>query len=202
MTMKKQNMTARLAAFSTAIVLFALAGSGCIFDTRDAKPPEPGVDQIALDDAIDVFASMRVGLEEDAVSNYERAIGDAFVFSPLLDDSLDQNFTGPPNAFANWTRQIERDVTSLLLSDAKTIDVEFNASEEISENTYVRFRTNYELSVVLVGDTATTTYKGVAFIDVRRMGGIWQVEYWDEIEPVGNFTTWGFLRGTLRQRVQ
>lgn len=196
-----KRLKAFSATFSTAVVVLALLGSGCIFDARDADPPDTEGTQIPLDDAIDVFTSMREGLEKDAMSNYERAIADEFIFSPLLDDSLDLNFTGPPNAFENWTRDVERDVTNLLLSETRSIDVGFTPSEEISENNFVRFRTSYDLTLVsAAGDTAI--YRGVAFLDVRRSGGVWKVVYWDEIEPEEGFSSWGFLRGTLRQRLQ
>jgi hypothetical protein len=201
MSKRNQHMTARLTAFSMAIALFVGAGSGCIFDTRPANKPKDDGNQIPLDDAIDVFTSMREGLENDVVSNYERAISDDFVFSPLLDDSLDLNFTGPPNAFENWTREVERDVTNLLLSETRSIDLDFTASAEIDENNFVRYRTSYVLTVVGAASD-TTIYRGVAFIDVRRSGGVWNVVYWDEIEPEEGFFSWGYLRGTLRQRLQ
>jgi hypothetical protein len=201
MKAKKRYMVPRLTVFAVAMLTLALAGSGCIFSTRDAEPPDKGAVQISLDDPQDVFVAMREGLEKDAVSSYERAIGDDFIFSPLLDDSLDQNFIGPPSAFEGWNREVELDVTNLLLSEADTVRVDFSPSPLINDNTFVRFKTTYSIRVVLRADGSSTTYEGVANIDVRRIGGIWQVEYWDEIATVGGASTWGFLRGILRQRL-
>ena len=52
-------------------------------------------------------------------------------------------------------------------------------------------------------ETGAITYRGVALFYVRRGGsGQWRLEFWDEIEPVGNADTWGFLRGRTRERLQ
>jgi hypothetical protein len=201
--MKKETRHMRTIGFALAMLAFATLAGGCLFDTREAQEPATDTGQITLDDALDVFASMRSGLENDASANYERAIGDEFIFSPLLDDSLDQAFAGVvPSPYADWTKEVERDVTNLLLSDADTIQVEFTPSALINENTFVRYRTQYALRVVLRTGGSAATYEGVAYIDVRRIRGNWQVTYWDEIEPVEGASTWGFLRGTLRQRLQ
>jgi hypothetical protein len=159
-------------------------------------PPGAGEEQVVFDDPIDVFLGLRKGLEEDAFSNYERAIGDDFVFSPLPSDSLDPTF--PPGTFDDWTRQVELDVMRLVDSEAGSIEVEFTPSRLIDENTFVRYETEYTLTFVPRGGGDPEIYAGVAFIDVRRIGGVWQVTYWDESEPDDTYPSWGFLRGFYR----
>jgi hypothetical protein len=201
--MKRTNRMTRPVAFAAALVLAALMGAGCIFDTRSAQAPGGSdVPQIPLDDAIDVFTSMETGLEGDAIANYQRALSDEFIFSPLLDDSLDQTFAGnDPSVYNGWTKDVEIEVTNLLLSEYDSLTVDFGPSVLIDENTFVRYRASYSIRGVPSAGGEAATYKGVAHIDVQREGGVWQVIYWDEVEPVEGFRTWGFLRGILRQRL-
>jgi hypothetical protein len=185
----------RLALFTLAIAAFAALGSGCLFDTRPANAPVVDGGGVVFDDPEDVFQGMRSGLESNRFSEYERALGDDFIFSPLLSDSLDQTFT--PTTFSGWTRQVERDVMLLVVSEADSIQVEFTPKRLIDTNSYVQYRTEYRLRVVpRNGDAAV--YAGVALLDVRRIRGQWQVTYWDEIGRVDPYQTWGFLRGITR----
>lgn len=191
----------RVATFTATTTILAFVGSGCLFDARDAERPpiEGGGTVIIFDDPQDVLAGMRVGFEEDAFSNYERAIGDDFIFSPLLDDSLDQTFNA--TTFAGWNRDVELEVARLILSEADTIDVEFNPQAVIDQNTFVRYETSYSISVSPRVDGPPTVYQGIANIDVLKVGGIWQVVYWDEVEPDDIYRSWGFLRGLTRQKL-
>lgn len=201
MTTRHVHMLRRLGALSAALAALVLLGSGCLFDTRDANPPTEEGTQIIFDDPEDVFTGLRVALEGDAFSNYERATSDAFIFSPLLEDSLSPSF--PPDIFDDWTRQVELDVARVIISEADTINVNFDLSTQINTNTFVRFRVTYSLRFVPRSDEKPTVYEGKADIDVRRLGGVWQMEYWDEVSRVGvNENTWGVLRGLYRGLVQ
>ena len=138
-------------------------------------------------------------LKQDA--NYERAISTSFVFSPTLQDSLDQNFIGT-GVFDNWNKTREMDALGLLLADAKTLRSEFSPSVLINKNTFVRYRVDYELLVIQQATpTDTTLYKGQAFFDVRNESGNWRLTFWDENDTVEGFSTWGYLRGILGLRL-
>jgi hypothetical protein len=140
-------------------------------------------------------------LESEQDAAYERAISERFVFSPTQEDSLDQTFAGT-TVYEGWTKDVEMDVLGLLLSDAQTIEVEFNPSILINQTTFVRFRVEYALGVVNVATpTDTTLYEGVAQFDVRNEGGNWRLTFWDEIETVPDRNTWGYLKGILRLRL-
>lgn len=188
----------RAASFAVVMMAVAIAASGCLFEAREADPPPVagGGDVIIFDDPQDVFTGLRVGLEDDNFSNYDRAIGDDFIFSPLLDDSLDQTFNA--TTFANWNRDVELEVARLILSESDTIDVEFNPAAVIDQNTFVRFETSYSISVSPRVDGPPSVYQGIANVDVRKIGGIWQVVFWDEVEPDDKLPSWGFLRGVNR----
>jgi hypothetical protein len=45
--------------------------------------------------------------------------------------------------------------------------------------------------------TDTTRYVGVAQFDVENEGGNWRLTFWNDIETVDGFSTWGYLRGIL-----
>jgi hypothetical protein len=180
------------------------ATPACLFDTRDPQDPIPSTEcpVITLDSNEQVFVAMANSLEDcKKDANYERAISTNFVFSPTLTDSLDQNFDGT-GVFTGWTKQVEMDVLNLLLSDAQTIDVEFTPTPIINKNNFVRYRVSYTLDVInKATPTDTTHYGGVAQFDVRNEGGNWRVTFWDEIETVTGKSTWGFLKGILRLRL-
>jgi hypothetical protein len=184
------------------VYVLAILLSGCIFDTREPNPPDPGGEPaIPLDDPLAPFEAMTVALETLKDANYERAISESFVFSPLEQDSLDQTFAGT-DVYANWNRTVELDVLALLISDAQFIDVQFNPTAEGGTTTFQRFRVNYSLRIVNRGaPTDTSMYEGVAYIDNRNEGGNWRVVFWDEIDTVPNQQTWGYLRGILRLRL-
>ncbi|HXV14716.1 MAG TPA: hypothetical protein VEC56_10980 [Candidatus Krumholzibacteria bacterium] len=181
-----------------------VAMSGCLFDTRDAEPPTDGsggCTAIALDVSNAVFEAMTCALESEQDAAYERVISERFVFSPTFDDSTDQTFAGTP-VYDGWNKTVELDVLRLMLSDAQTLAVEFTPSILINQTTFVRYRVEYLLTVVNVATPGDTTqYGGVAQFDVRNEGGNWRLTFWDEIETVPNLSTWGFLKGILRLRL-
>ena len=184
------------------VCLLVLALAGCLFDTRDAEPPDPtggGCGATPLDDPLGVFQAMTCALENQQDAGYERAISSRFVFSPTQQDSLDQTFQGTA-VYDNWNKTVEMDVLRLLLSDAQSLDVSFNPKIKINQTTYVRYEpVNYELRVV--SPTDTIVYAGVARFDVRNEGGNWRLTFWDEIDTVPNRSTWGYLKGILRLRL-
>lgn len=171
----------------------------CLFDTRkdEVIPPDTGGSTISLDAPEKVFVAITQSLTARQDANYERAISTTFIFSPTLTDSLDQNFIGT-GVYDNWNKDREMEVVGRLLADAQTVNAQFFPSVEFQQTTFVRFRVDYELDVInTVAPTVTARYRGVAFFDVRRETGNWRLTYWDEIETVEGFPTWGFLRGVL-----
>jgi hypothetical protein len=160
-----------------------------------------GFRYVACTDPPCVFQAMTVALESGEQANYESAISESFVFSPTLEDSLDQAFDGA-NVYADWNKTVEMDVLGLLIGDAQAIDVEFAPSVLINQNTFVRYSVEYELDVVdLATPTDTTHYGGLAEFDMRLEAGNWRLTYWNEIDSVPDRSTWGYLRGILRLRL-
>ena len=185
--------------FSMLLVL-ALSATmpACLFDTREGAPPDTGGNTISLNDPLQVFVAMRESLNQSQQdANYERALSTQFVFSPTLQDSLDQNFIGS-GVYDNWNKTRELAVLGFFFADAQTIKSEFSPAVEINKNTFVRYRVSYQLDVVSVAMPADTArYRGVAYFDVRNESGNWRLTFWDEIEPVDGFASWGYLRGIL-----
>jgi hypothetical protein len=182
-----------------------LMGNSCFFDTRDAEPPTGDTTVCTLESSGKAFQCMADALEDKQDANYERSLSDNFIFSPTPTDSLDQTFpgcdVGAPNCvYNNWTKDVEMDVVRQLLGDSESLNVDFGSPSIISNrSTFVRYRVTYSLEVVTVAaPTDTTTYKGVAHIDVRNEGGNWRVEFWDEQATVEGSRTWGYLRGITR----
>lgn len=178
-----------------------LLGMGCLFDTRDAEAPDIGGGGCTLDTPEAAFGCMTGAISNQQDADYERSLSETFIFSPTLADSLDQNFVGT-DVYTNWNKQREMDVLGLLFSDAQQTTVLFTPSLLINRNTFVRYKVPYTLEVITaIVPPDTTLYKGVAEIDVRLENGNWRVTFWNEVETVQGYSTWGFLRGILGLRL-
>jgi len=191
----------RAYAAAVAAILAALSMSACIFDARDADPPgSAGEASIILDAPQKVFVAMEASFQKDNDVDYERALSQGFIFSPLLDDSLDQTLIGT-GAYDNWTKDVELEVLRLLQSESN-LEVTFETRALINENTFVRFEAAYVLGVITPGTPPdTTAYSGTSQIDVRNEGGNWRMTYWKDISAELGFRTWGYLRGITRLRL-
>ncbi|HEX5131280.1 MAG TPA: hypothetical protein VFX92_02205 [Candidatus Krumholzibacteria bacterium] len=191
--------TARIRELIVLVLLATvLVVPACLFDTREADDPAQGGNTISLDDPLKVFVALSETLNDSQQdANYERALSTTFIFSPSLQDSLDQNFIGT-GVFDNWNKDREMAVLGRLLADAQTLHAEFNPTAEINKNTFVRFRVEYSLDVVPIAAPADTNqYRGVAYFDVRLESGNWRLTFWDEAEGVDGYPSWGYLRGIL-----
>lgn len=184
-----------------AAILAALSMSACIFDARNADPPgTEGEASIILDAPQKVFVAMEASFEKDNDVDYERALSQGFIFSPLLDDSLDQALFGTC-AYDTWTKDVELEVLRLLQSESN-LEATFETRTLINENTFVRFEAFYVLAVITPGTPPdTTAYSGTSQIDVRNEGGNWRMTYWKDISAELGFRTWGYLRGITRLRL-
>jgi hypothetical protein len=186
----------------TALVTTLLFTS-CLFDSRDAQPPNTGgTGGCILDSPERAFFCMKQALASQQSGDYERSISENFVFSPTVADSLDQAFTGVP-VYDGWNKDVEMQTLNLLLDDTNFTQVDFGTpSRLINKNTFVRWNVSYSLkTVTTAAPTDTVIYKGVAHIDVKNENGNWRVTFWDEAETVAGFSTWGFLRGIQRLRL-
>ena len=182
------------------IAVTGLTLPSCLFDTRDAQDPGDVSGGCTLETPNRAFICMTQAIADQKDADYERSISENFVFSPTVADSLDQTFAGiDPSPYANWDKNTEMTVLGLLFSEAQSTVVDFGSpSRLIDKNTFVRFDVNYTLDVVSGAPPDTVTYKGNAWIDVRNEGGNWRVTFWDEIETVAGFSTWGYLRGIYK----
>jgi len=197
-TTMHMSVGARLAVVMLTVSVLA---TGCLLEPRQPIPPGEGgqdSDWVPPDQPAVVFQNLKTGLENLNGVNYNRSLSDDFGFSPTLQDSLDPSL---PGAYDGWDLSVEEGVTNLMVSEADTIEVDFNQSVNINEADFVQFRVEYTLRVVSQA-TGSTTYKGVAHFDVRRETAGWHLLYWDEVENVDGFSTWGFLKGTLRLQLQ
>lgn len=187
-------------AFVILAVVVASSLGACLFDTRTPHQPDKTGTSVALDSPERVFEAVGKALSSLREADYERALSQSFVFSPLLDDSLDQNFVGT-TAFTGWTKQVELSVLAVLLSESQPITVKWSPSIEVTTTDFVRFRAGYTLTVPSRVSGQTTVYGGSSQIDVRNEGGNWRIVRWEDRAATDSTATWGFLRGTLRLRV-
>lgn len=193
----------RVAVLCLVVVWSMALVSGCsIFEPREAQPPrdvaESGVSYVPPNDASGVFANLKSGIENllDG-ANYKRSLSEDFNFIALLDDQVDLG----TEVYDNWSKEVEEDVLDFMLAGADSIQVEFSPSVSQDETDFVQFRVEYYLRIVLIGGAGTEVYRAVAEFDVRRTSGQWELDLWREIEPVGDFTSWGYLKGYYREQI-
>jgi len=182
-----------------AVYLMSIAG--CLFETRDAQDPSSSGGGCTLDTPEAAFACMTAAISRQQDGDYERSLSETFLFSPTLADSLDQNFIGT-GVYDNWNKDKEMGALGLMFSDAQKTTVSFSPAKLINKNTFVRYSVDYSLDVISATTPPdTTVYKGVAQIDVRLENGNWRVTFWNEVETVDGFSTWGYFRGILGLRL-
>lgn len=201
MNRNKVHMTGRRVVLFTLALLSALMVSACLFEAREATPPDAGSGpSVPLDSPTQPFVAVKTSFEKDNDVDYERALSDGFRFYPLQDDSLDQSLIGT-GAYDNWTKDVELEVVRLLLSEAN-LEVSFETTPRINENTFVRFDVIYVLLEIKPGTPPDTTqYAGTSQIDVRNEGGNWRFTQWRDLSAGPGVRTWGYLRGITRLRL-
>jgi hypothetical protein len=181
----------------TVTILTLTAATGCLFEAREAAPPDSGSTWLVPDDPQRVFQNMENGLEDLTGVNYGRSLNDAFVFSPTLEDSLNPTLAGK---FVNWNIDVENEVTDIILSEASALSVAFTERDPIfSSSVEVKFKVRYELTIITnTAPPDTVSYKGRAQFDMVNGSKGWQLNYWNDEEREIGFATWGFLRGSRR----
>jgi hypothetical protein len=194
-------MTTRRIVLIAMALLSALTVNACLFEAREADPPDSGSGpSVPLDSPTQPFVAIRASFEKDNDVDYERALSEDFRFYPLLDDSLDQSLIGT-GAYDNWTKDVELEVVQLLLSESN-LEVTFETTPLINENTFVRYEATYVLLVITPAvPPDTAQYAGTSQIDVRNEGGNWRFVNWRDISAGPGVRTWGYLRGITRLRL-
>jgi hypothetical protein len=177
----------------TMPALFLCLGCG-LFDTREAEQPGTDTTPWVQPDLPDkVFINLTNGLKDLTGVNYEKSLGDEFVFIPLASD-VDKLGAC---AFDGWNKTVEGAVTQQFLTEASTVAVSFNRTIIRDDADFVDYRVNYELTLTYKRG-GSETFKGVAQFDMQRLGNGWHLIRWTDQEGVEGFATWGYLRGETR----
>jgi hypothetical protein len=174
---------------------------GCIFTPREAEPPNQGEQDtwIPPNSPKDVFLNLTTGLALQRDSNYERSLDPSFTFIPRPEDAA-----LPGLDFSNWTKNVELQVLSRMKSDYPVQrTIQFGTGKEM----------NFEITDVKSGEVdyygpyvitltpssgPAQTYAGKAWFYVKQGTQGWVLLKWEDRDVNGNFSTSGYLRGTLR----
>jgi hypothetical protein len=196
-----QHKTQVLSAGFIAVFVLALFTGCSMFEPRVPEEGDPGDSEafVPANDAAGIFVNIRSGVENLLVgANYERSLADNFMFVPLDQDVIDL----PSVDWSNWTKSVEMTVLRLMLAESRAATVTFNRTVLTSVPERVQFNVTYKLELTSNTSGLVSTYEGVAQFDVRRTAGIWELELWKETAKAGNVTTWGYLKGTLKERLE
>jgi hypothetical protein len=174
---------------------------GCIFEPREAQPPDQGAQDtwIVPNSPKDVFLNLASGLALERDSNYERSLDPTFTFIPRPEDAA-----LPGLDFSNWTKDVELQVLSRMKSDYPVQrTIQFGTGKDMvfdKENVKVS-EAEYEGPYVITltpSSGVAQTYAGKAHFTVRQGSQGWVLVLWQDYDVNGNYSTSGYLRGTLR----
>jgi hypothetical protein len=195
LSIKRQELSKSMVWYLIAGLIFA---TGCLFEPREANPPDSGSTWIKPDFPNKVFTNMETGLEDLSGGNYERSIGVTFTFIPLPGDVAQLG----QEAFNGWNAEIELNVLQKLLGDASKIEVAFTSLNAVKqEGNLSQWEASYNLEITPLSDPSVKEiYQGKARFDFLNGSKGYELVQWEDIEAVVGFPTWGYLRGILRQR--
>ncbi|RJR29749.1 MAG: hypothetical protein C4574_03130 [Candidatus Latescibacterota bacterium] len=187
---------------AAALVFATLSAPGCIFNPRDAEPPDTEEQDpwIVPNTAKDVFLNLTSGFASNKNSNFERSLDPVFHFYPRPEDETNLGSA----VFADWTKDVELSwLTRVKEVYAGERTVQFGddegrfAYEDIQVGT-ATFEGQYLITLDPGDGSDVETYAGIArFIVVQGTLG-WVLTEWRDLDVNGNFATSGYLRGTLR----
>jgi hypothetical protein len=185
------------------MIFVMLAGSGCIFEPREAEKPTGG-DQypwVTPNAAKDVFLNLKSGLAANVDSNYELSLDATFTFGPTDRDSINLG----ADKFANWTKAVEINwlkTVKTLYPGARTIqfgDQNGNFAYENVDTGRATFQGVYSMTLDRGDGSAKEVYAGTARFTIVRGSTGWALTVWRDISDNGTDPTSSYLRGSLRQ---
>lgn len=187
---------------AAALILVLVSAQGCIFDPRDAEPPETEEQDtwIVPNTPKDVFLNLESGWASAKNSNYERSLDPTFRFYPRPEDEA---LFGTPQIFADWTKKVKLQwLTRVKEEYPGTRTIQFgNADGVFAYENWEGSKATYEGQYIIAVDPedgSVETYAGIArFIVVQGTLG-WVLTEWRDLDVNGSFPTSGYLRGSLR----
>ncbi len=180
--------------FSALLPMVLLVFGGCLFSPRNAEDPGgEGTSWVVPDFPEKVFDNMTTGLEDLSGANYEKSLGETFLFIPLPGDK-DQY----PGVFDLWNKTREVEAMNRLISDAKEINLDFKNLTIITQDiSAAQFEGRYDLMVVSKAVADTSIYRGKARFSLKEGSKGWELMQWEDIESDAQYPSWGFLRAQL-----
>jgi hypothetical protein len=187
---------------AAALVFAMLSTQGCIFNPRDAEPPDTEEQDpwIVPNTPKDVFLNLTSGVASSKNSNYERSLDPEFRFYPRPEDEASLGEA----AFADWRKDVELEWLARVKDfypGQRAIqfgDAQGRFAYEDIQVGMATFEGQYLITLDPGDGGDVETYAGIArFIVVQGTQG-WVLTEWRDLDVNGNFATSGYLRGTLR----
>lgn len=191
-------------AVGLALVVGILAGCG-LFEPRDPRDADgtsgPRCRNRSEPDSLYDNIIVHYG-QPSSGSCYADMIGDAFVFTPDVQDYADAP-APPNNPYDGWNRAIEIGVTTNIKSTVQFIQVSFDSTYQptttttnpTTETRYYHYHVLYRQT----GQSDTTRFQGLADITTEQgAGSLWTIKAWRDQRDGSGFDTWGILRANNR----
>jgi hypothetical protein len=190
------------AAITALLLAAVLAGSGCLFEPRQAEPPldETEGDWVVPKTPKDVFLNLVTGMASAGNSNYERSLAEVFTFIPRDQDRLQF----PDGTFDDWTKGVEMDVLTRIKGDyqgeriATYGDENGNFPKEDIQIGWAEFEGPYSWTLHRGDGSDPEIYSGTARFYLEEGTSGWIIVKWEDIDVIESYPTSGNLRGTFR----
>lgn len=197
---------ARLGLVAVAAGLAAALVAGCgLFEPRDPRDADgttgPRCRNRSDPDSLYDNIIVHYG-QPSSGSCYADMIGDAFLFTPDVQDYADAP-APPNNPYDGWNRAIEIGVTTNIKSTVQFIQVSFDstyqpATTTTNPTTETRYY-HYHVLYRQTGQSDTTRFQGLADITTEQgAGSLWTIKAWRDQRDGSGFDTWGILRANNR----
>jgi ketosteroid isomerase-like protein len=175
---------------SNILLLSLFLLPGCFFDTRNPEAPSGGGSSWQLPTTPDlVVTNLANAYLAKNLTNYLRSFTDDFAFQADPRDTL----LAPRGRYANWTRDVESQVTGALFNQGSVYLALANPQGSTGETTADRYE-DYELRIT---GSATLYARGRAHYLLRKdADGFWAITRWEDIKT--DTTDWGQLKGSYR----
>ncbi|UCF04228.1 MAG: hypothetical protein JSV33_09770 [bacterium] len=184
------------------LLLAVLISNGCLFDPRDPDPPGTGEEDcwVIPHSERDVFENLECGLGATGNSSYERILHPSFTFVPRLEDEMELG----SEVFEGWDKDVELEVITRLKGEYQgERKVQFGDENGVFDRESIEVgRAEFEGPYMFVLDRSDgsppDTLSGKAIFYVEKLTQGWVLKTWEDIDVNGNYSTSGYLRGSLR----
>jgi hypothetical protein len=198
----KRATKGRIAVLLLGAMLLPTAG-GCLFEPREAAPPETGetIDYLAQVQVSFTLANLQTAINANHVPGYQNAISRDFVYIPNSQVVSDY----PSVDWAAWDYDQELAFVNALFTSGSTFEAKLR-DQDIRVEEPSGDQGEWEIIYALTEkgiDGSEIKFRGRAFVFFEQIDSFWYISRWEDVEGAADpqsgatLPTWGGLRGAF-----